>query len=176
MAETFYHVDRWTDLTAGQTITLEPLDGADPSEAAVADVYPEGLSRHGRHYCSEDLYSDDPDDVWDVACEVIFEAARLARYPDRPSRLQSVFALESLDDVDAFVDRFVESSCDVWAVEADDAFVGDMNLVDAEDLADGLSNADRYWRGGAYNDDPLREVLLTPPVTVVENVARIAHS
>ena len=173
MPETFYHVDRWDDLSPGRTITLEAFeDDSTALDAAVEEYLGDGLSRHGRHYAGADLYSDDPDEVWDVACEVIFEAVRQARFPSLPSRLQSVFALRTLDDVAAFVDEMADGTCSVWEVEAERGLIADMNLVDAENLADGLYRADHYWRGETVHDDPLWEVLLVPPVRVLGAVDR----
>lgn len=171
MTETFYHLDRWDELAAGQTIPLcEPDSVAGEDAAALRSLYPEGLSRHGRHYCRRDLYGDDPDDLWDFACEAVFEMVRVAAFPERPSRLQSVFGFETRTAVDRFVERFVDDPCTVWTVEAEQSFVADMHLVDAEDFADGLRRARVYWQGATVRDDPFWEALLVPPVTVVEAV------
>lgn len=171
MSETFYHVDRDACFEPGETLRLEPVAEVSPqAEAALDATYPGGLSRHGRHYCTQDLYVEESDDLWDFACEAIFEVVRATRFPDRPSRLQSVFAFRTRREVEAFLDRFVDSSYAVWRVEAERSFVADMNLVDATDYADGIRRASTYWRGETFLDDPLWEVLLVPPVTVVEAV------
>lgn len=173
MTGTFYHLDRWDELDPGRTIALREPDSVDGADAAaLRSLYPEGLARHGRHYCRQDLYGDDVDDLWDFSCEAVFELVRVAAFPGRPSRFQSVFGFETIAAVERFVERFVDEPCTVWAVEAERAFVGDMLLVDAEDLADGLRRAYSYWRGESPRDDPLWEALLVPPVTVVEAVER----
>lgn len=167
MSDTVYHVDRGDELAAGETVSLRHAEGLVPGEhAAVGEIYPEGLSPHGRYYCTQDLYGEDPDDLWDFACEAIFEVVRLARFPDRPSRLQSAFGFETLDETEAFVESHVEGPYTIWEVVAEDAFKGDMRLVDAEDFADGLYRADYYWRGETFREDPLWELLLVPPVEV----------
>jgi hypothetical protein len=171
MAETFYHLDRHDDLDAREVIRLESVEDLPPADgAALADVYPAGLSEHGRHYGTQDLYGDDPDALWDVVCEAIFELQRTTRYPDRPSRFQSVFGFESLDGLDRFAEKYVDEPCAIREIEADSAFLGDMRLVDAESLADGLRRADRYWRGETDSAEPLWEALLVPPVRVGERV------
>ena len=138
-------------------------------------LYPEGLSRHGRHYCRQDLYGDDPEDLWDVSCELIFELVRTADFPDRPSRFQSVFGFETIAAVDRFADRFVDEPVTVWEVDAERSFVADMHLVDAEDFADGVYRARQYWRGETRRPDPLWEALLVPPVTVIGTVERMTE-
>lgn len=166
MTDVFYHLDRRTDLEAGQTIHLEPVaeDEADP----LASLFPGGLASHGRHYCERDLYADDVHGLWDVSCELLFELVRSRRFPERPSRFQSVFAFRAERDVDRFVEAHVDPPYTVWRVAAADSFTGDMTLVDAEDLADGARRAEAYWRGRTDRDRPLWEVLLEPPVTVRE--------
>lgn len=174
MSDTFFHVDRRDSLAAGGTIELEPVpDPPREGGSLLTELYPEGLSEHGRHYCTQDLYDDDSDDLWDVSCELAFELVRTARYPERPSRFQSAFGFRTLEAAERFVDRFADEPCAVWSVRADRSFVGDMGLVDAEDLANGFHNARYYWTGRSFRDDPLWEVLLVPPVEVVEQVGEV---
>lgn len=171
MPTTFYHLDRRDDLAPGRTITLRDVDDLPcGDDAALRSLYPEGVSKHGHHYCRQDLYGDDPDELWDVACELVFELVRTVEFRDRPSRFQSVFGFETKAAVDRFVDRFVDGDCTVWKVTADRSFAADMHLVDAETVADGVRRAHRYWEGTSDRDDPLWEALLVPPVTVVEAV------
>lgn len=167
-SETYYHVDRGDELAPGEALTLEhPDEWRPPVEATLADCYPGGLSHHGRHYCTQRLHEGDGDDLWDFSCEMIFEFVRAQRFPERPSRFQSIFGFESRADVEAFLEDFGDPPYTVWEVRADRGFRADMNLVDAVDLAHGLHRADHYWRGETFLDDPLWEVLLEPPVEVV---------
>lgn len=163
---TVYHVDRREELEPGQRLELEPVEATD----GLAELYPDGLSDHGRHYAEADLYDADEGALWDVSAELVFELVRLARYPDRPSRFQSVFGFRALRDVERFVETYVDPPYAVWRVTADRSFAGDMKLVDAENLAHGVARADRYWRGRTTVDRPLWEALLVPPVEVVERV------
>lgn len=168
MSETYYHVDRGDELEPGDALELaRPDEWEQAVDAALAEWYPEGFSHHGRHYCTQPLHEGDVDDLWDFACEAIFELVRVGRYPERPSRLQSIFSFASVADVEAFLDDFGAEPFTVWEVRADRGFRADMNLVDAVDFARGLARADHYWRGGTFLDDPLWEVLLVPPVEVV---------
>lgn len=171
MPRTFYHVDRGSDLERGQTLDLRQPDCLEAAEQrAVGAQHPGGLSHHGRHYCAQDLAGGAAEDLWDFACEAVFELSRAARFPDRPSRFRSFFGFRTRADADRFVDEFVDGEHTVWAVTAADAFAGDMGLVDATDYADGLRRADYYWRGETFRDDPLWELLLVPPVEVVARV------
>lgn len=179
MARTFYHVDRWDAFEPGETIELEPVapdDGEDgPAWNAavarsVAERFPGGLSTHGRFYATEDLYEADAARLWDVGCELLFELVRLTDYSFRPSRFQSVFGFRSVADAARFRERYDDPDSHVWAVEAEAAFVADMRLLDVADLGRGLRRARYYWEGGTFIEDPLWEVLLVPPVEVVERV------
>lgn len=169
MTELFYHVDRHDTLVSGETIELQPIDEQFPGDnGGVEDLYPEGLSSHGRHYCTQDLYEEDNDNLWDVSCELIFELVRTEQFPNRPSRFQSVFAFRALRHAKRFVEQFVDAPCTIWRVAAEESFTADMRLVDAEDYAHGIDQAYTYWRGSTYLDDPLWEELLLPPVEIVE--------
>lgn len=171
MSETFYHVDRWDDLAPGDTLGLEhPEEWGPEVNSLLTELYPDGLSHHGRYYCTQNLHEEGSDDLWDFSCEAVFELVRARRYPERPSRLESVFGFETLDAVETFLAEFVDSSHAVWKVETARGFAADMNLVDAPDYARGLHRAEYYWRGETFLDDPLWEVLLEPPVEVVERV------
>jgi hypothetical protein len=177
MSGTFYHLDRRNELDPEQTIQLESAlpDAPDGEELPVESLFPRGLTSHGRHYCTQDLYADDDDELWDVSCELVFELVRAARFPDRPSRFQSVFGFEAMRDVERFVDSYVDPPYTVWRVTADRSFTADMKLVDAEDVAHGARQADYYWRGRTYVDRPLWEGLLVPPVEVKECVESMSE-
>lgn len=171
MSETYYHVDRGSELAPGDVLGLAHPDEWESSvESLLSEWYPDGLSHHGRHYGTQPLDSGDGDDLWDFSCELLFELVRTRRFPERPSRLQSIFGFESRADVAAFLDDFGDPPYTVWEVRADGGFRADMNLVDATDFASGLSNAESYWRGATTLSDPLWEVLLEPPVEVVREV------
>lgn len=173
MSDTFYHLDRRNGLEPGGTLELEPADAREDSP--LEELFPGGVTSHGRHYCEQDLYAEDDDGLWDVSCELLFELVRAARYPECPSRFQSVFGFEALRDVERFVDAHVDPPYTIWRVAVDRSFVADMKLVDVEDVVHGARQADYYWRGRTYVDRPLWEVLLVPPVDVVERVETVSE-
>ncbi len=168
MRETYYHLDRRNELDAGRTVEFETVET--PEGAPIEDLYPGGLSSHGSHYVARDLYEADAETLWDVAAELVFELVRVARFPGRPSRFQSVFGFEARRDLDRFVETYVDPPYTVWRVAADRSFTSDMKLVDVEDFAHGARQAESYWRGRTDVDKPLWETLLVPPVEVIERV------
>lgn len=173
MRNTSYHLDRRNDLDAGEVIELEAVDA--PEGTPVEELYPGGLSNHGSHYFGQDLYEADAEALWDVTAELVFELVRVARFPERPSRFQSVFGFEARRDLDRFVDSYVDPPYTVWRVTADRTFTSDMKLVDVSDFAHGIGRAESYWRGRTDIDKPLWETLLVPPVEVVEQVEAVAE-
>jgi len=108
--------------------------------------------------------------------EILFEYVRRSCFPDKPSRFTSVFAWETLDQARAFRKRYGEGP--IWEVECDERpFRADMNLVTLGKSVLTLSySAHRYWSGlPGINADvpPWWEVLLTPPVRVLQQVREV---
>ena len=173
MSDAFYHLDRQNDLEPGQTLELESPNVREDSP--FGELFPDGLTKHGQHYCAQDLYAEDNHGLWDVSCELLFELVRAAQFPERPSRFQSLFGFEALRDVERFAETHVDPPYTIWRVSADRSFRADMKLVDVEDIVHGVRQADYYWRGRTYVNRPLWEVLLVPPVEVVERVERVSE-
>lgn len=102
--------------------------------------------------------------------ELLYEQVRRAAYPDRPSRIQSIFALETLSEACQFQSQYGGDA--IYKVSADVIFRGDMNL-----LHGGNSNlvtswfAHQYWKGESGPETPFWEWLLKCPVDVGERVA-----
>lgn len=171
MTEIFYHIDRWEMFSPGETLHTTHIDDWGPSvNSSLREFYPEGVSPHGQHYCTQNLYKDDPDDLWDFACEVLFELVRIADFPDQPSRFECLYGFTSRTDIEQFIDEVAESTYTLWEVRPADTFTADMNLVDAPDFARGLYRAQYYWEGETFLDEPHWETLLVPPVEIVEAV------
>ncbi|PSP79401.1 hypothetical protein BRC81_05310 [Halobacteriales archaeon QS_1_68_20] len=171
MGETYYHLDRRNELAAGRTIEFEAVDA--PERSPLRELYSEGVSSHGSHYFAQDLYDADGAALWDVTAELVFELVRVARFPERPSRFQSVFGFRARRDLDRFAESYVDPPYTVWRVTADRTFTSDMKLVDVEDVPHGTRQAEYYWRGRTDVDKPLWETLLVPPVDVVERVDEV---
>ena len=82
---------------------------------AARERFPGGVSSHGSQYLVRWPGNHQPG--W--AAEAVFEAIRLAEHPDKPSRMISCFACETVEDARAFIASFRQDSfVDVWRAEA----------------------------------------------------------
>ncbi len=63
---------------------------------------------------------------------------------------------------------------DIWLVQCDNvAFEGDMKFLDLGDCwIDAITKLHLYW-AGEIGEDPLKELLLKPPVTIVKKVKQL---
>lgn len=167
MGQTFYHVDR--------ALALEPetkleADFSPPPDQLFGPEFDDGITKHGNHHMHENGFPENP-------IEVILELVRRRKYPGKRSRFQSVFAFEELDRAKRFVEEYryekaAVEKAQIWEVEADQVtHRGDMAQFDQPfaNLATGAELARKYW-DGAESETPLWEVLLEPPVTVVDRV------
>lgn len=167
-----------TDLrTRGQSgadlaAMIECLSSTQPR--LFTDRYPEGLSAHGVLYLHALAHPGDqeiPADIHDNAkIEHFVETVRGSLGDPRPaSRFQSMFAWESIEDIDLGTmapnptDRFP-----VYEVTADSYFKKDMSLLNH-------LGAVRYWAGDA-GTHPVWEILLPLPTHVGNLVGHVSQS
>lgn len=200
MTETFVHVDRLDKLEAGDVLDLDwSMQLTNESaitaqnEAVLRDLYPEGLSRHGVRYASTmvgpdqnvttpgkseplvaflDTVDPETEGVFSKPTNALYEwfveLVRLAEFSECQSRFQSFFAWDSQDQirdlpqVDDQRQQLVEVRCNAYTRR-------DMSLVSSASFSQGLANARRYWRGAA-GDDPVWEIVMEPPVEVIETI------
>jgi len=111
--------------------------------------------------------------------EVLAEYIRRSNYPERISRFQSFFACKTIQDAERFVSLYpittpegeTRHQGDIWLVQCDTvAFEGDMTFLGLGDCwIDAITKLNLYW-AGENGPNPLWEVLLRPPVTVVKKV------
>jgi hypothetical protein len=110
--------------------------------------------------------------------DLLLERTRAAFFPDRPSRYQSVFAVESLDEALAFRAAYGAPEHPVYEVlPLGKSHRGDMAVYTAVTAAsvamlDYLVHL--YWRGETWtepNHKPQWEHVLELPVAVVKKVA-----
>lgn len=140
--------------------TIECLD----SNSDTFDTYPLGLSPHGIFYLHARAHPEDttiPADAKNNAqIEEAIELVRMTVAPPRPvSRYESMFAWESIDNIDG--EALSESQAKpypVYEVSADSHLKADWSLLT-------LSGAVRYWAGDA-GPNPVWEVVLPMPVRV----------
>lgn len=161
------------------------------NKQVLQDMYPEGLSRHGFQYASAMIAEDnnahppgkskpiitalptsDPDlshifsEPNSTRYEWLFELVRLSEFKSCQSRFQSVFGwqnkpeIEDLKPVQGQDPQLVKLSCD-------DYHKHDNSLLKFTSFSGGLENAKKYWKG-YESPDPTWEILMEPPVEVVE--------
>lgn len=181
----FYYVDREGSLTPGGELDLIPLTRQKPlpqeslpsnrhdqidtasfglqSEAAdvLENLYPEGLTRHGVRYAGG-LQTENH------SHEAFFELVRQAQFPDRTSRFQCYFGCESLEDAETFARDYGDG--DIWKVECEDHFRADMTLLKSFPFWLAAERAHLYWQAETNQADPFWEVLMDPPIRVLERV------
>lgn len=108
------------------------------------------------------------------------EHVRLTRFPDKPSRLCSLFAARTLDElVMQWIPKLVKAEPVVWEVESqgvgslhDAAWLDGLNIVVEVPPADTGPDFERickYWEG-CFSSAPLPELLLPLPCRVVRRV------
>ena len=165
----FYTVDRLSKLQGGQVLQLLKSKDLHPKELQthVDALFADGVSPHGDKYF---LRNSSLASVASPAIEFLFEYVRRAHSPRRPSRFQSWFATESIEDAKSFRTKFGGSG-PIWQVTAAIHFRANMNLLTSNHTSLVYSwFAHTYWRGEAGPVDPFWEVLLVPPVRVLERV------
>ncbi len=157
---TFFHVDWLNSLTGGQS--LMPMD---VSMLPARELFPEGLSQFG----NDILKAPAGHDVKEM--ELTLEVARrsISDGNDRPSRLASFFAFESLSDAIQYRSELRGGGdAPIWRVEACKSFRADMRFRNRR-LRVSQSDAFLYWNQ-EQTETPLWEHLLTFPVHVVDRV------
>jgi hypothetical protein len=166
----FFHVNHsCPDYVPGYAIQLVAMDWS--QNAMLGEWFPDGLTIFGiRHVVPDTRLGR----VSDEKMELEFECERIRRhfYRHKPSRLQSVFALASLDEAVHFRAHLgaLERHSEIWIVEAAVAgHRGDMQLLDP--AAREEQRLRDYW-GGRRGDHlpPIWELLLSPPVTLIRRV------
>lgn len=184
MRASFYSVDRRGFYRVGETLNLMKdnpfnspfweLNGWFSKENLQEHLYsmfPDGLSFHGWQYLLDrhDFVKDAngvPYVKHEYTVELLFEYQRRALFPNRSSRFQSFFAWQTIEDAKSFATK----DQPIYRLECDKYFKADQNL-----LTVGVQNiacshcAHRYWSGEA-TQFPKWEILLRPPVYIIEQV------
>lgn len=177
----------WTMQLANETASAVTVQ----QEPVLRDLYPEGLSRHGVRYAGtmvgtdqnvttpgpseplvafRDMADTETDRVFSTPTttlfEWFFELERLAEFSDCHSRFQSFFAWESREQISDLPQNQGQEP-QVVTVQCEDYTRRDMSLVEFESFSQGVANARRYWQGES-SDDPVWEIVMEPPVNVIE--------
>ncbi|VVY30221.1 Uncharacterised protein [Escherichia coli] len=159
-----------------------------PEHPELADflnqMYPDGLSNHGRNY----LYNPGPimdggDDNGEgkaLLIGLVFELVRRSHFPEKPSRYQSLFACEQLNEVKQFRALLAKERGDENILTApiyevlswEPVHRGDMNLLNGNcPVLELYHRAHLYWSGepapvkkGKEEEKPFWELLIPLPV------------
>ena len=194
-AMVFYHYDRLSALSPGQKVELSRDycklgSQAEGVPVVLSEMFPEGLSMHGYHYLdvfvSESLIGVAGAESLSYALRELpsfqiewnLELVRRALYPELPSRCQSIFCLESVEE---FLDWPELMTGEGQLVEILVPDNGKCITLDSRMLSGGfLKNGDgvltgslpadygqakRYW-SGEVSQAPRFEIVAELPVAV----------
>jgi hypothetical protein len=123
-----YTVDRTSKLAENMQIALTRYNDVSPQELQlhVDELFPEGFSVHGERYF---LKNSSNSNSINPNIELIFEIVRQAHYEDKPSRFQSFFATETVEDAKKFSSKFGTDNDLVFKIECECYFKADMSLL-----------------------------------------------
>ena len=166
----YFTVDRNRTLEEDQIIHLVKYSDVKPLELQVHidSLFPDGVTSHGERYM---LRGQALAKGVNEVIELLFEYVRKSHFPSRPSRFQSVFAFENIDQAVSFRNEYGTSDSLIWEVESDVVFKADMRLLTLQGSLLSLSyNAHRYWSGISSGNNPVWEYLMVPPVRVLRRM------
>jgi hypothetical protein len=186
LSNQFYHVSR-SCILSGQILLSMDYSGLMVEKETkhfcnteinkvVEKYFPDGISNHGNHYLSEkirywhDYESNDRFLPCTLTIEMVFELVRRSGYPHLPSRFQSLFAFETLQEAQKFQTEYSKSESKIYLIEADNYSKHDMSLLTIGfNSIIGITLGEKYWNGG-QSEHPVWEVLLKLPVTIINEV------
>lgn len=171
---TYYRVDRVNAYSEGDTITLtSPTDIPSDFLDVLNMLSPGGVSPHGFNYLANGSM---PSTDVNASIDLSLELFRRSFFSDKPSRYQSIFAWDNIDDAKAFMASLLPEfpNCVIYKISAnpEDIHRGDMSL-----LTFGSTNlvyADLlrlYWNGTTFNERPKWEYVIPLPVKVGAKVS-----
>lgn len=177
--EKLYTLDRLGTLSPG--ICIDFLDTHCPFpelQDHVASRFWTQVSRHGNNYFFNfNINLNNSNEKASVFIEMLLEERRRSSYPDKPSRLRSLFACESIKAAAWFRGSSkVPLSTPIFEVHPSDrCHRADMRLLNVNCTPPELSHRlDLYWQGETkqLHDgyEPFWEVLVPLPATIGQQV------
>ncbi len=186
----YYTVDRKNTLNLGQKLELTKTDTHSSPNfqfsgffsgpelvSHINELFPEGLSKHGWDFIKQKFLRNKAPDYettnmveMDTAyiLEMNLEYTRRIFYAEKPSRFQSIFAWESIEDARKFKARFPNETPKIFAIEGKRMHKADMHM-----LLLGLNNASasllahKHWKS-LSSLNPYWEIALELPVHVID--------
>lgn len=170
---TFYTLDRRGILRENESLNLNLTPAANPYQTP---TYATGLSNHGVLYHTE-FGIHNPGNVPSGVIEYGLELVRQLHFPEKPSRLQSMFACEEIDHAKHF--RGISQSkvnTPIFEVTTDNFHRGDMNIFNAGcNMAEFHHRLMTYWQGETFplspEYEPFWEVVIPLPVVIGRQIA-----
>lgn len=178
----FYTVDRVGVLVAGSVVCNTPrsysyahpvnsnLETSHEVEVLLNSYFPGEISVHGRQYGFQPYPLLQGGMPFSHAIEMVAELVRRLIAPDVPSRMQSMFACETLADAQAFKAKMGVPHARIFEVDANDFFRADMQLLNlGAAFGSTINLMQKYWQGVA-SANPFWELLLPGKVTILSQV------
>jgi len=150
----------------------ENLFTEDEARTKIRELFPNGLSNHGRQYLY-DKYEFVNDNFgksymsYMPIIEKTFELVRRISFPERPSRFESLFGWQTLEEAQNFKEKLGEPNNKIYKVSTSSFFKADMNLLYAPTIAGTILLAEKYWQGNA-GQNPCWEILMSAPIKIIE--------
>lgn len=179
-----YHIDRARTLRTGETIELiKPTSGIPFIDDVMENRFPDGLSRFGmRYYANQgaalldengQLNSIELPNINSYLIDNVFELERRISFPQMPSRMQCIFASESLEEAMDWHKQLPKNGdAPIWEIEIkhDDYKRLDSNWLKGEvnkmSFLAMTYYANGYWSGSPYAGGSHYELLVKLPITV----------
>lgn len=176
---TYYTLDRGSFFSSGQSIELlDPFCPIETLKVHASEMFSPGVSKHANNYFfNYSINLVQSEERFGAIIEMLLEERRRSKYPDKPSRHQSLFACETIKEVAWFrgSSRFPISTPIFEVYTASTCHKGDMNLLKMNCSPVELSQRiDLYWRGETQElwpqYAPFWEVLIPLPAVIGEKV------
>lgn len=164
---TFYTLDRRGLLQEGTSFNLISLEGP---PLLNDELFTRGASQHGVAYSLNSPF-EMPNNPFGPSIELALELIRKEQFPDKPSRLQSMFGCENLDDVKHFRDSSRSAlSTPIFEVTAENYHRGDMNILNYQcNMNEFHRRLVGYWSGNTLSIEgykPFWEVVIPLPAAI----------
>ena len=169
----FYHLSRTDSLIPGQLLDLiDTPTCCLETEALFKTSFPSGITKHGEIYLFSQIQNNQIGSMQFI--EAVFELIRRAEFPEKPSRFQSIYGCETIEEAKAFRDKYPQyngkQSSTIWEVECAKGYKVDMNWLNTGNtFLDSILLAKKYW-GGVPSLTPMWEILMCPPVRCLRKV------
>lgn len=139
------------------------------------ELFARGASQHGIAYSLKSPF-EMPSNPFGTSIELALELIRKERFPDKPSRLQSMFGCEDLNDVKHFRGSSGSArSTPIFEVSAENYHRGDMNMLNYQcNMNEFHRRLVGYWSGTTLSIDGYEhfwEVVIPLPATIGSRIA-----